>query len=458
MATVSSNQVAYHPLSYGDQNGRVFWYGGELYRGIAQRSSEFYRKLIGDGVVAALVQKGLLIGTSPANLKMEGYDLVLRHRAIPFVSYAFEWCALMIKAAALLTLDLELELSHLGLTLQDAHPWNVLFEGTRPCWVDFGSIVPARNTEVWRAYDEFCHLMLYPLLVMAEGHHRVARRMLVDSDEGMTEAEAVALTGQSRSRTVLERMGHTALSLGRVIVPRKLRGFLRHRNANRNVEADRPEFLRSLRDEVAGIRFRAPLHPSPGDNGCASERPESGGESAVERVLMDARPESLLEVNYGTPFHSLAAARRGVPVVAMSVNETHVTRLYETAQAESLPVLPLVMDFRCPSPAYGLCGQTAAAASERLVCDVAIALDCTHILGVRYRLNFDQMAKGLAMFCRQGALLNFVAGDHPATRAYLENGDFSWYTPANLKAALGRHFRMVEEISGSSGPIYWCRK
>lgn len=458
MASLSSNQLAFHPLSYGDQNGRVFWFEGRLYRGIAPRLTELYRKLISDGTVTRLVKKGLMVETGPADLKVEGYPLVLQHQAIPFVSYAFEWCALMLKAAALLTLDLELELCQAGLTLQDAHPWNVLFDGTRPYWVDFGSIVPARSTEVWRAHDEFCHLLLYPLLVMAEGHHRVARRLLVDSDDGITQAEAVALTGHSRSRSVLESVGHTALSLGRVIVPRGLRGLLRQRHASRNAQTDRLGFLQALREQVATIRMRPPLHRAMDGRQDWPAKSEAGAAMAVEQAVSEARAESVLEVSYGSPFYSEPAARRGVRVVAMSVDEMHVQRLYETAAEAKLPILPLVMDFRCPSPAYGLCGQTAAAASERLVCDVAVALGCTHVLGVRYRLNFDQVARGLASFCRQGALVDFVAGDHPVTRAYLENGDFSWYTAANLKAALGRHFRMVEEISGSSGPIYWCRK
>lgn len=446
-------------MSFGDQNGRLFWLGGSLHRGIARARAPLYHKLIEEGAVSRLVERKLLVETVPTNLSMEGFDLVLRHRTIPFVSYAYEWCVGMLRAAALLTLDLEIELSTLGLTLQDAHPWNVLFDGTQPYWVDFGSIVPARNCCLWRAYEEFCNFYLHPLLVMAQGHHRVARRLLCDSDDGVTAAEAVALTGHSRARSALETVGQLAMTVGRVVVPRRLRRIIRRHHVNRDLSGARPQFLKSLREQVAAIQIHAPVHkPFEAAESLADGAMEASRRTAVEGVVSEYRPASILEVSYGSPFYSTAAAQKGTAVVAMSVDEMHVQRLYEAAHAERLPILPLVMDFRCPSPEYGLCGQTAAAASARLVCDVAVAMDCTHILGVRYRLNFDQMAKGLAMFCRQGALLNFVAGDHPATRAYLENGDFSWYTPANLKAALGRHFRMVEEISGSSGPIYWCRK
>lgn len=456
MAKVAG-QLDFHPLSFGDQNGRVFWHEGRLYRGIAPRLAQFYQGLINNGTVSRLVDGGLLVDTRRSDLKLGGYDLVLEHRAIQFVSYAFEWCALMLQAAAVLTLDLEIELSHLGLTLQDAHPWNVLFDGPRPYWVDFGSIVPAQKNELWRSSDEFCHFYLYPLLVMAEGHQRVARRMLVDSDDGVTRAEAVALTGQSRSRSVLESVGHKAMSLGKAILPRRLRGMMRR--SDRDVSEERPAFLQSLREQITSIRVPSPLHHPLHFNESGEEHGlDKPRRCAVERVIAQIGPASMLEVAYESPFYSLLAARAGVPVVAINVDEMRVKRLFELAQRDRLPVLPLVMDFRSPSPAYGLCGQAAAPASERLACDVAVVLDATHILGVRYRLTFDQLARGLAMFSRRGALVDFVPGDDPQTKAWLENGDFSWYTAQDLKAALARHFASVEEINPGDRPIFWCSK
>src|SRR4051794_39178120 len=151
MTTVPSNQLTFHPASFGDFNGRVFHWDGGLYRGVAASRADLYNKLFDDGTIARLIDRKLLVTTERTPLRVDGFDLVLKHRALPVVSYAYEWSVGMLKDAALLTLDLEIELATSGLTLQDAHPWNVLFDGPTPCWVDFGSIVPATPETNWRA-------------------------------------------------------------------------------------------------------------------------------------------------------------------------------------------------------------------------------------------------------------------------------------------------------------------
>jgi hypothetical protein len=47
-------------------------------------------------------------------------------------SYCYEWLPAMLRDAALLTLDLCIHLAEHEMTLQDGHPWNVLFDGPKP--------------------------------------------------------------------------------------------------------------------------------------------------------------------------------------------------------------------------------------------------------------------------------------------------------------------------------------
>lgn len=48
----------------------------------------------------------------------------------------------MLKDAALLHIDLFIRLGRHGLVFKDWHPYNILFKGTNPVFVDFGSIIP----------------------------------------------------------------------------------------------------------------------------------------------------------------------------------------------------------------------------------------------------------------------------------------------------------------------------
>ena len=65
---------------------------------------------------------------------------VVRHERLAFPSYPYEWPAEMLHASGLLTLDLALAAFDEGLGLKDATPWNVLFRGPTPVFVDWLSV------------------------------------------------------------------------------------------------------------------------------------------------------------------------------------------------------------------------------------------------------------------------------------------------------------------------------
>src|SRR5712692_4244807 len=166
---LEADEVVFHPFSFGDWSGRVFSWDGGLYRAISGERAPFYERLLSQGTLRDLMRRQLLVDTEITDLELDGYALVLKHRTIPFVSHCYEWCGEMLKAAALSVLELERELLKHGLTLQDAHPYNVLFDGPTPVWVDLGSLVPVCHGEPWQAYEEFPAYFTRPLKIMAAG-------------------------------------------------------------------------------------------------------------------------------------------------------------------------------------------------------------------------------------------------------------------------------------------------
>ena len=96
----------------------------------------------------------------------EGCEVLLHHQRIPFISYPYEWCFSMLKDAARLTLDLLCEALEEKLTLRDATPYNVQWQGTRPVFIDTPSFGEARSG-VWMGYSQFCQLFLFPLMLQA---------------------------------------------------------------------------------------------------------------------------------------------------------------------------------------------------------------------------------------------------------------------------------------------------
>jgi hypothetical protein len=67
--------------------GRLFWWKRHLYRGINRECTTFYLELFEQGTIDYLVAKALLVHTELTDLKIGEFDLVLKHKALPFVPY-----------------------------------------------------------------------------------------------------------------------------------------------------------------------------------------------------------------------------------------------------------------------------------------------------------------------------------------------------------------------------------
>lgn len=186
-------EVKFHPHSFGDHRMRLFRWNGEIYRAISAEKVPFFTKLFQYGLIQRLIERGLLIDSEVTHLGIDGYEMVVRHRVICFTSYPNEWCAAMLKNAALTLIELAIELAQRGFTLGDGHPWNLLFDvdTCKPVFVDLGSILPIYES-TWAAYDEFCRC-LYPLILMSHEQHQFAR-LLMCEDRGVLKSEILRLT------------------------------------------------------------------------------------------------------------------------------------------------------------------------------------------------------------------------------------------------------------------------
>ncbi len=149
-----------------DDVGRPFLWRGEVYRGIYPHQVAWVRELFASGLVAALVDAGLLVETEPTELVAGGFGWVLRHRRLT-PARPTEWTASMLRDAALAILETERLCNRFGFTLRDAHPYNVCFDRSRPRWVDLGSI--GRRQEGWPARAEFVNETAVPLAFLARG-------------------------------------------------------------------------------------------------------------------------------------------------------------------------------------------------------------------------------------------------------------------------------------------------
>ncbi len=127
------------PGSFRDPSGFVFERDGALYRQVNLAYRADYDRQVASGLDRSLIDEGWLI--PHVEVDEEPCDpgaayKVLRPERVPFISYPYEWCFGQLKAAALLTLEIQRRpLAH-GMSLKDASAFNVQFLGGRPIFID----------------------------------------------------------------------------------------------------------------------------------------------------------------------------------------------------------------------------------------------------------------------------------------------------------------------------------
>lgn len=451
---VARDEITFHPLSYSESEVRLFSWRGDIYRGIGGKLAGDYRKMFETGLVDSLVGQRLLVGTEVTDITLDGFEFVIKHDRIPFVTYAWEWCGPMLKEAALCLLDVEIELSKRGWTLRDAHPWNVLFDGTRPLFVDFGSFISLDERPGWVALDEFRSFFLYPLLLVSLGQSRLARLLLQDWDTGVGERElGLLLRGRLRPFGATNARPKV-YEAGRRVIPKPLRPMVKkilNPTGSRdlsNVRA-RIEFLLRLRQTVEELEIPElrtdwsnyyegafpPWSPTP------DWTPKH---HAVVKVL-STRPSSVLDLGANRGWYSQFAAMEGARVVAVDNDEGALTLLHRDLRGADIDVLPIFMDFKDPSPGRGVGNRIFLPATDRLQCELVMALALVHHLVFKNRLTFDHITDGLASFTTSRVLVEFIPPSDEYVKPWM-TPEHSWYSLEKFMGSLRRHFSRIETL------------
>jgi SAM-dependent methyltransferase len=379
------------PGSFRDPDSRVVRSEGRIFRVLSERGLADWRAFAGSPLFTELIDEGKLIGTR----ETDGVELgdtglhgpvagVLEHDVVPFVSYPYEWTFGMLRAAALLQLELVRRSVGAGWMLKDSSPYNVQFVGARPVFVDVGSFEPLREGEPWAGYRQFCMLFLYPLMLQAWKDVPFQPR-LRGAIDGISPAEARNLL----SVRDLFRRG----VLTDVVLHNRLER--RYANSTRDVKGElkRAGFRKEL--IVANVgrleRLVSRLQPRRADStwsgyGLTTTYTEKDADRK-RRFVADAvqaeSPRLVWDIGANEGQHSRDAAETAEYVVAIDADAVVVDRLYaELAAARAEQILPLVVNVVDPSPGLGWRGSERQPLHERGRPDLTICLALLHHVSI----------------------------------------------------------------------------
>jgi SAM-dependent methyltransferase len=378
------------------------------------------RFLLEDGRIAATrtldESEVSALRTDPAFLKVSeraAPALVLEHERIPFPSYPYEWAPEMLYAAGELTLDIAARLLEDGIGLKDGTPYNVLFRGSQPVFVDLLSFErrdPGDPT--WLPYAQFVRTFLLPLLVTK--HFGLPVESILSSRRDGLEPEEVY-----RLLRIGQKIRPPFVSL--VSLPTWLSGqtsgsIYRKRSVG---DPERARFivrtlLKGLRRKLERVRPHVDRKSAWSDYMTANNN--YGGEhfqakhDFVKQVFEEFKPKRVLDVGCNTGHFSITAARTGSSVVAIDYDPVVVGNLWRAAQHESLDILPLVVNLTRPTPAMGWCNEECSSFWDRARggFDCVMMLAVIHHMLVTERIPLEEILRAAAQLTADFLVIEFV--------------------------------------------------
>jgi len=397
-------------------------------------------------------------------------QMLVEHDAISFPSYPYEWPPEMLHAAAKLTIELALDLLPDGIGVKDGTPYNVLFRGPEPVFVDLLSFEKRNALDAtWLPYAQFTRTFLLPLL--AQKHFGVGLDITLTARRDGLEPEDVF-----RWLGPLQRFRPPFLGL--VSMPVWLGS--RHKEDDTKIYQQKlendPEKARFILETLLkGLRRTMDrLSPRQGqastwstymtfNNNYTREHFEAK-QKFVEAAVKEFQPKRVLDVGCNTGHFSALAAREGASVVAADYDPVVVGNVWRHARQDKLDILPLVVNLTRPSPGVGWLNRECRSFLDRAQnhFDAVFMLAVIHHMLVSERVPLSDILALAADMTRDIVIMEFVAPEDSMFQRLTRGRDHLHkdLSVATFESAAQAHFHIVrtQHLEGTHRWLYLLRK
>lgn len=421
-------------VSFRDPGGQVLVSNDRVFRKInragrkdieAFLTSPAARQCIGDGrIIGSRIIDSTQIASIVPEAFISGAEFLFEHDKVFFPSYPAEWSPEMLHAAAYLTIELAEMFVKEGMGLKDATPYNILFQGPRPIFLDILSIERRDPKDpIWIPNAQFERTFILPLL--ANHHFKITLdQIFLSSREGIEPERIYALCSRIKRLippffsfvTLPVWLGERRKVCGEAIYAAK-----RHND---------PEKVRFIIEHILK-RLRQFLNNNSPTNtsrtsvwsGYETDNTYSSADYAIksafiEGLMRDYTPRAVLDIGCNTGHFSQIAARNGAKVVAIDVDPVVVGRLWGVAHREHLDILPLVVNLAHPTPACGWRNKETLSFLFRAThkFDAVFMLAVVHHLLVTERIPLREILELAACLTTNLLAVEFIGPDDPMFR------------------------------------------
>jgi len=442
--------------SYIDPHGRVCHYNGQILRAYFPKTADFYKELLSSNKMALLIKKGMIADFDfVPDIEIEGFPLVVRQKEIPNSNYCFEWSPAMLKDAALLTIDLAIDFCEDNILLQDATPYNILFDSTKPTFIDLCSFAPPVSGYIWSAYQQFCNLFLFPLYLFNCGAVDLTTQLMKNSNEGISEEAVIRIMSFSDkvkipgyfSRVFLPKTMSQTISV--YFNQSKIRELLFHlveKKERGELQRTRKKLFMGLKKDILYLGVPGKVKKVWSNYYQQTEQDILQKKlGIIDSVTKSLNPGTVLDMGCNTGEFSILASKTGAKVIAFDTDNYCIDMLYKKAKSDNLAILSLVMDILNPTPSMGWRGMQFKNAQERFKSDMVYALALIHHLVFTKGLDFTRIIQSIKDFCNKWLIIEYISCVDPKVKLlpHRPSLDYSFYNQDNFLRTLSEQFSEV---------------
>ncbi|HLA10423.1 MAG TPA: class I SAM-dependent methyltransferase [Pyrinomonadaceae bacterium] len=462
--------------SFRDPAGYLFSRNGRIFRVVRDSANNELTAFLELERAREFVSSGLVVRTNRVDASVHGPEIkelpeatVWEHERIPFPSFPYEWPPEMLHAAGTLTLHLATELLKDGWGLKDATPYNILFRGPQPVFVDLLSFErrdPADPT--WLPYAQFVRTFLLPLLVNKHFGLPLASLLTTHRDGLEPEQVYAMLSALQKIRPEFitlvsgptwlgSRQGSSGSELYKkrsLDNPEKARFILGSLLKGLRGKLDRaaPEGTRESNwsDYMSKNRYTEAYFPEK--------------EAFVREAVAGSKPAMVLDVGCNTGFFSGIAANAGASVISIDYDPVVVGKVWQWAKSEGLDIQPLVVDLTRPTPSIGWRNKECAGFLDRArgTFDLVLMLAVIHHMLVTERIPLMEIVELAAELTTKMLIIEFVAPGDQMFRVLTRGRDHLHedLTVELFEATVLKYFEIVRSrrLGESERWIYLLRK
>jgi len=469
--------------SFRDPSGRVIVTGDRVIRFVNREGAGDLLAFLDSPSARKHVKGGQIVGTrflegddlqklpfevSPGFFNAKDDAILVEHEHIPLRSYPYEWPAEMLHAAGLLTLELADSIVDDGLGLKDATPYNVLYRGSMPVFVDVLSFERRDPADpIWLPYAQFVRTFLLPLLVNRHFGVPMAQIFAVRRD-GLEPEEVYRLAGPIKRLTppffslvaVATWLGKGDPDKSEIYKKKVLRDSEKAKYILRSLIRRSKRALNRLEPKCTTASNWSEYM---GSNNY-SEAHFLAKDQFVEGVFREFAPKRVLDVGCNTGHFSASAAKCGASVVAIDTDPVVVGRLWRRARRENLDILPLVANISAPTPAMGWRNRECPSFLERTRgrFDCVLMLAVIHHLLITERVPLSEILDLAAEITTDLCVVEFIGPDDSMFKRLLRGREhlFAALTQPAFEAECLRRFEIVrtQHVEGTARWLYLLRK